>query len=201
LIPPLIYLVFRVINYPGEDDLIPLFPFIAIFAGYFALLVARLLASVRVLRRDFFHTEWLLVVPIALILFPAFNQALSYRVETGRTLADQQKSFEAISAVLNPNDKIYVHGTLEVLVLLNKPNLNRYIFFARGTDDYYASKMVGGFKGIVDEMESEAPKVISLSRLQNVAHQDELIEWATDHYDKLPLDFAHNSVYVRKQNQ
>jgi hypothetical protein len=204
LIPPLVYLLFRAINYPGEDDLIPLFPFIGIFAGFFFYAVARLLTSVRFFRGNVFDTpvtEWLLVLPICLAIFLTFDNAARYRVEPGRTLPDQQRAFEAISDVLTPNDKIYVHGTLEVLVLLNRPNLNRYVFLDRGKDDYFASKLVGGFKGLLEEMEAEAPKVISLSRLQNVSHREELIEWATQYYDKLPLEFAHNSVYVRKPDK
>lgn len=201
LIPPVVYLIFRTINYPGEDDLIPLFPFIGVFAGFFFSELARLLSSVRFFQRNLLDTrlaQWVLVVPITLAIFLALYEAGKYHLEPGRTLPDQQRAFEAISNVLTPNDKIYVHGTLEVLVLLNRPNLNRYIFLARGTDDYVASKLPAGFKGLIEEMEAEAPKIISLSRLRNVSHRDELIEWATEHYDKLPLDFAHNSVFVRK---
>jgi hypothetical protein len=201
LIPPLVYLIFRTINYPGLDDLIPLFPFIGIFAGFFFFAIARLLSSIRFFQKNLFETrlaEGLLIVPILLAMFLVLDQARKYQVEPGRTLVDQQKAFEAITEVLTPNDKIYVHGTLEVLVLLNRPNLNRYIFLDRGKDDYLASKLSGGFMGLLGEMEAEAPKVISLSRLRNVSHRDELIEWASQHYDKLPLDFAHNSVYVRK---
>ncbi|MFY9555192.1 MAG: DolP-mannose mannosyltransferase [Blastocatellia bacterium] len=199
LLPPLVYLVFRTINYPGEDDLIPLFPFIGIFAGFF---FAELVNLLRLFQRKVFHTrfaELLLVIPILLLLFFVLDGAAKYRVEPGRTLPDQQLAFRAISDVLAPDDKIYVHGTLEILVLLNRPNLNRYIFLARGTDDYVASTLPGGFSGLIEQMEAEAPKVISLSRLRNVAHRDELIEWATKRYDKLPLAFAHNSVFVRKQ--
>ncbi|MFY9571089.1 MAG: hypothetical protein WAV20_06820, partial [Blastocatellia bacterium] len=135
LLPPLVYLVFRTINYPGEDDLIPLFPFIGIFAGFF---FAELVNLLRLFQRKVFHTrfaELLLVIPILLLLFFVLDGAAKYRVEPGRTLPDQQLAFRAISDVLAPDDKIYVHGTLEILVLLNRPNLNRYIFLARGTDD------------------------------------------------------------------
>jgi hypothetical protein len=201
LIPPLVYLIFRTINYPGEDDLIPLFPFIGLFAGYFFFELARLLGSIAFFRRKVLgvrFAECVLAVPIFLALALALSHGAGYQLEEGRTLAGQQRAFQAISDVLGPNDKIYVHGTLEILVLLNRPNLNPYIFLARGTDDYVARKLPGGFKDFIRQMEAEAPKVISLSRMQNVSHSAELFEWAEEHYVKLPLEFAHDSVYVRK---
>lgn len=201
LIPPVVYLIFHVISYPGEDDLIPLFPFIGLFAASLFLEVARLIGSVGFLREkfpSFRFAECLLVIPICIAIVPVVSRAATYELEEGRTLAGQRRAFEAISDVLGPNDRIYVHGTLEILVLLNKPNLNPYILLSRGTDDYVARKLPGGFKDLLQQMEAEAPKVISLSRLQNVVHKDELLEWAREHYDKLPLEFAHDTVYVRK---
>lgn len=204
LIPPIVYVIFRTINYPGVDDLIPLFPFIGLFGGFLFFEVARLLSSAASARRDLFASrlaQALPLAPICLAMFLALDQAAKYRIEPGRTLRDQQSAFTAVSDVLGPNDRIYVHGTLELLVLLNRPNLNPYIFLARGTDKYVAARLPGGFEGLIEEMEAQAPKVIALSRLQQVSHREELLEWAAKHYDKLPLEFAHNSVYVRKQNQ
>lgn len=201
LIPPVVYLVFHVISYPGEDDLIPLFPFIGLFAAFLFLEAARLIGSVEVVRRKFPAVrcaECLLVILIVVAIVPVLRRAAAYRLEEGRTLAGQQRAFEAISNVLGRNDKIYVHGTLEILVLLNRPNLNPYILLSRGTDDYVSRKLPGGFADLLRQMEAEAPKVISLSRLQQVLHKDELLQWAAERYDKLPLEFAHDSVYVRK---
>jgi hypothetical protein len=77
--------------------------------------------------------------------------------------------------------------------------MNPYIFLPLGKDDYIGSKSPGGFRDILDEMEAQAPKVIALSRLRTVTHRDDLLAWAEAHYVKIPLNFAHNSVYVRKK--
>lgn len=201
LISPVVYLVFHVISYPGEDDLIPLFPFLGLFVAFLFLEIARFLVSVKGFRTKvpvIKFAEWLLVIPITLLVVTVFSRAARYELEEGRTLAGQQKAFEAISDVLGPDDKIYVHGTLEILVLLNRPNLNPFILLSRGTDEYVSRKLPEGFTSLLQQMESEAPKVISLSRLQQVLHKDELLHWAAERYDKLPLEFAHDSVYVRK---
>ena len=54
---------------------------------------------------------------------------------------------------------------------------------------------------VLAEMKAAAPKLLALSRLQNVACRDALIDWAESQYDLLPLDFAHNSVYVARTTE
>lgn len=201
LIPPLVHLGFCVINWQGQECLIPLFPFIGIFAGYFVITVARTIIAIPLLKRNLLVVraiELAPVIPLALILVSVVNHAKAYQLEAGRTLQDQEAAFKAVSDVLGPNDKIYVHGTVELLVLLHRTNMNPYIFLPYDKDEYIGSKAPGGFRAILDEMEAQAPKVIALSRLRTVTHRDDLLAWAAAHYVNIPLEFAHNSVYVRK---
>ena len=78
--------------------------------------------------------------------------------------------------------------------------MNPYIFLDRGKDSYIAEG-TPGVAALVDEMKSQSPKVISISRTQNVAHRDDLFSWVAERYDQFPSEFAHNSIYVRKQGQ
>jgi hypothetical protein len=200
--PPLIHFGFCIINWPGLDNLIPFFPFFGIFAAYLIVAVARSVLSLRRIRQQVYAgrmIEWSPILPLVFVWLSVISHAKSYRIESGRTLQDQEQEFKAVSDILGPDDKIYVHGTAELLVLLDRPNLNPYIFLPYGKDEYLGSRLSGGFKTLINEMEAQAPKVIALSRLRTVWHQDELLEWAAAHYDKLPLEFGHNSVYVRKQ--
>ncbi len=201
LIPPLVHLGFCVVNWQGEEGLIPFFPFIGIFAGYFVVTIARTLVAIPFIKQRAFAArviEWAPVIPVVLILLSVINHAKGYQIDPGRTLQDQETAFKVVSDNLGPNDKIYVHGTVELLVLLHRPNMNSYIFLPYGKDEYIGSKVPGGFKAILDEMGAQAPKVIALSRLRTVTHRDDLLQWAADHYVSLPLEFAHDSVYVRK---
>ena len=201
LIPPLVHFAFCIVNWQGEEALIPFFPFIGIFAGYFVVAIARTIVKIPLIKRNAIvvrATGLALAVPVVLILVSIVHHARAYRIEPGRTLQDEQASFKRLSDILGPNDKVYVHGTVELLVLLNIPNLNPYIFLPYGKDEYIGSKRPGGFKAILDEMEEQRPKVIALSRLRTVTHRDDLVEWAEAHYVSLPLEFGHNSVYVRK---
>ena len=192
LISPLIYLGFCFVNFQSGPDLIPLFPFIGLFAGW--CLVHLGAAG---LWRGFARPlpAIALVVVAALILF----RAVTYKVDSSLTLQVQDKEVAAISEMLGPEDRIYVHGTVEILVLLNRPNLNPYIFLDRGKDDWIARAMPAGFGGLISEMDLAAPKVVAISRLGKVAHRAELEQWAKQHYDPLELR-GYNNVFVRKQS-
>jgi len=199
---PLAYFAFKLISYPGADDLILFLPFLALFAGYLFTVASRLIGEVGAVRRtlSLAHVvRWIRLAPVPVLIVICFVRGVHYRGDEGSTLQDQQREVKAVAQVLNPDDKIYVHGTLEILVLLNKPNMNRYIFLDRGKDTYIAQLTPGGFNTILEEMKNQHPKVVAISRVQNVAHRDDLLAWAAEEYERLPVGFAHNSVYVRKR--
>jgi hypothetical protein len=112
-------------------------------------------------------------------------------------LREQGRAISQIAAYLGPNDRIYVHGMAEILVLLNRPNLNRYISLDSGADDYIAAKKAGGFKDVIDEIESATPKLVAISRLRNVRHSKELEQWVEGHYDELEIP-EYETIYIRK---
>jgi len=190
VLAPSIYLAFCLINFQSGPDLLPLFPFIGMFGGWLIVKVGgspigRELARIA--------PAAAVVVLLTLIVF----RSMTYRVDS-LTLQDQQKQFAAIAEVLSPNERIYVHGTVEILVLLNKPNLNPYIFLDRGKDEWIAKRTDGGFLAVLDEMDSASPKVVAVSRTGKVAHSAELRQWVNARYD--PLDMpGYPGIYLRRQ--
>lgn len=192
VILPLVYLAFCLINFQSGPDLIPLFPFIGMFAGW---LIVKLGAAGfdRGLARHL--PAALLILLVVLITF----RSLAYRVEPVLTLADQEREFAAISKVLEPDDKIYVHGTVEILVLLNRPNLNPYIYLDRGKDDWIARGTPGGFRTFIDEMKASSPKVVAISRAGKVAHRAELTQWVEKNYDVMKLAGYGDEIFLRRQ--
>lgn len=200
VMPPVVYLAFCLINFQGAPDLIPLFPFIGIFSGWFFVEAGRLLAS-----RLFGESRSSLKLAIApglalgVILVLLAARSILYRGERGPTLQDQREEFQAISNVLGPEDRIYVHGTMEILVLLARRNSNPYIMFDEGKDDFLAARKYGGsFNAVLDEIDAQAPKVVSLSRLRHVSHRAELEGWISERYQELPVA-GYDVIYVRKQ--
>jgi hypothetical protein len=202
LIPPLVYLAFCLVNFQSGPDLIPFFPFIGLFAGWFFVEASRWISvSRRIAGGSVFRSfpgllkRSAVFVVLALVLYRSMVSAL----EHGPKLQDQDRAFAVVSSHLAPGDRIYVHGMTELLVLLDRANMNPYIFLDRGKDDYVARKAGDGFGRVVDQMESLAPKIVALSRLAKVAHRADLEDWARTHYDKLDVP-GYDSVYIRKSD-
>lgn len=205
IIAPLVYLAACLFRFNAAPYLIPFFPFIGIFGAWFVIELAR--QSVRVMKAGAIIkgqtvgvalATWLPAVVLASLLGIALIRGVINLREPILTLREQDRRFATISAMLGPDDTLYVHGTTELLVLLNKPNLNPYIFFDSGKDDYLANRRYGGkFSTIIEEIESNSPRVIAVSRLQRVLHKDELKQWAELHYDSLGWR-GYEEVSVRK---
>lgn len=197
LIPPVAYLIFCLINFQAGPDLIPLFPFIGIFAGWCLTQISSSIAE----RRSENITDigkWLPKFAIVVMLLVTIIRGSASLREKDSPLTNQVNSLAVIAKELGADDKIYVHGATEILVLLNKPNANPYIFFDRERDNYIAAQKPYGFQSILDELEAQAPKIVALSRLRRVAHRAELKQWVDWRYDKIEVA-GYEEVYIRKQ--
>jgi hypothetical protein len=190
-IPPLVYFIFCLVNFQGGPDLVLFFPFAGIFIAFFLLEILRMVKSRRTGRGYRVAIQVIPSAVVALMLAIAFEQGLvNWRSGSGFFKA-QDAGIKTIGEMLGPADRIYVHGSVELLVLLDRPNLNPYVFMDWGMDDFVADKWYGGsFQKILDEMESQTPRIVLLSRLGyvnrlgHVNHGDDLVRWASQHYNK-----------------
>jgi len=198
-IPPLIYLGFCFINIQAGPDLIPLVPFVGIFAGWLFVQAGRVAAQSRFAKDRAAWPGFEVTVPgvaMVVILLLGLYRSAAYKLE-GWTLRDQDKAMEAVSLLLGPEDKIYVHGTVEILTLLGRPNLNPYVFLDWGADDFAAARRGTSFSALIEEMDAQTPKLVSVSRLRKVYHRAELEKWVEDRYDK--VDTIGYDLHIRKQ--
>jgi len=196
LMPPLIYLVFCMINIQGGPDLIPFVPFVGILLGWLMLRVQGLFSRPGTYSAP--STQGIIpFLSMVIILLLVLYHAVFYRLQ-GWTLKDQDKAMEAVSLMLGPHDKIYVHGTVEILTLLGKTNLNPYLFLDWGADDFAAARRGTDFATLIQEMDAQAPELVSLSRLRKVNHRAELEQWVAEHYNKID-SFSYESLYIRKK--
>jgi hypothetical protein len=199
VIAPLVYFAACLIRFNAGPYLIPFLPFVGLFFGWsvveFSGIVNKRwpLASATDTK-----TASLSLLLVILFLGVAVYRAIAYQFESIQTLQEQDKTFQAVGRLLSASDPIYVHGTTELLVLLDKPNLNPYVFMDFGKDDYIAVRKYGGsFPSLVDEIEAQAPKIVALSRLQRVSHRNELKEWAETHYVSLGLP-GYEEISIRR---
>jgi hypothetical protein len=140
---------------------------------------------------------WVPGLALALILAIILARTVTYRRD-GWTLQYQDQEIKTISDLLAPDDTIYVHGRVELLVLLNRPNLNPYILLDWDADKFAAARKPGGWSAIMDEMESQAPKLVALSRLRTVTYRADIERWVDEHYDRVVLS-RYERVFVRKE--
>lgn len=198
LIPPMVYFAFCLINFQAGPDLIPFFPFIGIFGAWVFVKAGQLGAS-RAQRStlSIAPVTWLPLAALFVILVVVSTRTITYRVG-GWTLQYQDQEIQTLSGLLTPLDKIYVHGTVELLVLLNRPNLNPYVLLDWDADNFAAARTPGGWDAIMGEMESQQPKLVAISRLRTVKHRADLERWVQEHYQPVEL-FRYERVYVRKQ--
>lgn len=196
--PPLIYFAFTLVNFQGPPDLIPFFPFVGIFAGWIIVRVGsaieprlRFKNLAPPLRGSIVGLSAVLVI-FAVVAVRAGRFQLR-----GLKLQDQEAAMQQLKQQLQPDDKIYVHGAVEILVLLNRPNLNPYVDFDWGKDNFAMRRRGISFDEFIEQMETAAPKYVSIGRLRRVHHRQELQQWVNEHYEPLPL-FKFDKVFVRK---
>lgn len=200
--PPLIYFAFALINFQAGPDFIPFFPFVGLFGGWVFVQTGTLLRRTRLpllLAPKLAWERWSAVMLIAAITTVVVGFGVFHKIDSSWTLQDQYEEFKLIEDALGPDGKIYVHGTTEILVILNRPNLNPYLFLDWGMDGFVAMRDYGGsFLALVEDMDAQAPRIISLTRLRTLTYRKELEEWAATRYDRLALP-KYERVYVRKE--
>lgn len=191
LLPPTAYFAFSLINFQAGADLIPFIPFAALFVGWFIAALPRLSRSGSL--------QWLPPAVAVLVCLIAIGRGSAYRVAE-ITLKEQDVLFAQIREWLKPGDRIYVHGTTEILVVLNIPNLNPYLLLDGGADEFIASRKPGGFAEVIAEIESQRPKLVSITRLKAVRHRADFERWVETNYD-LVESFKYDRLYIRKGTQ
>lgn len=197
-ISPLVYFAFCMVNMQSGPDLIPFLPFYGIFGAYAISEIGRGLGAIRK-RGEPSSSRVRMAVTLtvlAVVVYTTVKLGHKYKLE-GKTLSDQLRETEIARSYLKPGDKIYAHGSAELLFFLNELNLNPYISFDTRADDYIAAGVPGGFPAVIAHMEEQAPKLVVMTRLANVKHRKELLDWVDQHYNSLNTPSL-GLVYIRK---
>jgi hypothetical protein len=201
IIAPVVYFLFCIIDIQGGADLIPLLPFVAIFAAKALMFAVDQSASLARRWRPGLTGFPLETAGSVLILALALTFCFYEMFTTERdfpTLADQDAEVREIVAYLAPGDKIYVHGHAEILVLSGLTNASKYFLLDRGKDGYLDQVEEGGFSGWLDRLKADRPKVVALDRLKSLGYVQKLEEWVESDYDEHQGRIF--TFYVRKDN-
>jgi hypothetical protein len=201
VIAPVVYFAFCVVDIQGRPDIIPLLPFVAMFAAFaFGFVVNR---EVNLLTRVWSNANGVVITNAAFVVLFGFVFLINHRVFSERhvfpTLRDQDTEVAEIASHLQPEDKIFVHGSTEILVLSGLSNASKYFFLDRGKDQYLDQIEPGGFSGWLERLKRERPKVVALSRTAAVDRLEELQAWIAQDYDpRIGRIFTY---YLRRDRQ
>lgn len=197
IIAPLVYFGFCMIDIQSAPDLIPLLPFVAIFAAVAIDLVveqaANLLARAQMNRGAI--ESWASVAIVAFILYRNVSGAFFF--DPGfPTLKDQVPAVAEITSHLEPGDKIYVYGRTEILVLSGLTSVDKHFLLDRGKAGYLDQVEPGGFAGWLERLKSQRPKIVVLSRLGKDGATQPLLDWIAAEYE--PRSNNVFGYYIRK---
>jgi hypothetical protein len=207
LISAMVYFLFCLIDLQGNADTLPMLPFIAIFAAVLLVnaidLVIELFERFRLRRKNLkeFDSEMKNRIPGStaegqrpllnailfslgcLVIFVQLEKSLMQRKPAGVTIGKQDAEVAKIIATLAPDDKIFVQGRTEILVLAGLANASKYYFMDRGKDSYLDKMEADGFAGWFERLKAQRPKVVALSRMKMVDHKADFYQWMHDGYD------------------
>jgi hypothetical protein len=180
------YFVFCRVNMQGEQDLIPLLPFVAIFAAALINFLIEAAASLGSKVEGPAGQGRLRKINVsaasAVLLITCVAGVLSVR-SPSRRLTSQLAETAKIASQLEPGDKIFVLGSTPVLVLAKLTNASRYTNLDHGKDNYLDLVEPGGFAGWFEQMKTERPKVVVLSRTKNLDRKEVFLEWLKSDYE------------------
>ncbi len=202
ILAPSVYFIFCLINIQGPADLIPLLPFVGVFAAL-ALVFATdqaidlLRHATPRLKPVAFERAGFAALIVAVFYWSVADAFTLKRVFP--TLKDQDHEMAEIMSQMKPGDKIFVHGQTELLVLSGLTNASKHFLFDRGKDTYLNDLEPGGFDGWFDRLKAEHPRVVALSRLRKVERQKDFQNWVNAEYEL--REHRIFSYYLRKADR
>jgi hypothetical protein len=185
-----VYALFSLFNLQSGPDMIIFLPFVSGYAAYliaglveplnqFAGLVVERIKGLSGLRGIVRY------IPISalIILIFLFKVADAFQYELVFKLQDEEREWSEVVSQLSASESIYAQGSLDLLVLYNLPNANKYIYFDRGKDVYAGRIEQGGFDGIIEDLKNKQPKFVSLAKLKHIKERDKLLAWLDELYE------------------
>lgn len=206
-----VYAFFTYFNLQSGPDAILFLPFISIYLAYLAM---RLGDGLEITLKDVEkYLPYQLTVSqtlqiVLLVGTAGFFILDSFKYNPQFTLSEQEQECRVVLDALCPGDKVYAHGSLDLLVLGGLENADRYIYFDRGKD-IFAARLEGGFDRIVARLEAAKPRFVALAKLDKLEHRQELEQWVATHYEPYTIIHSTNSgirastyaynVYIRRE--
>lgn len=177
------FTVFSLIDFDFCPDIFPLQPIVALGVGWLGWLAVRGIAKLAAGRFQPSHMQSLLTVLLAIVIFYVYIWDVSAYHVAGTNFQDQMEVVVAASAYLLPTDRVLTFGDTIVPVTLHLDNASKILHLGSKSGLGVLSSDPGGMQGMIDALDRDPPKLVTLSRESFPDWSDPFYEWLYRRYE------------------
>jgi hypothetical protein len=196
------FIAFSLIDFDFCPDLFPLLPIMALSVGWLVWSLARgagaLAEKYLGPARARYVPLGIVLAAIALIVDVYLFDVNAYTIR-GPNFQDQQYAVNAARKYLAPGDTVLSFGDAMVLVELHLSNASKIVHLGSKSGLGVLAFEPGGFQGMVDDLDRNPPKLITLARETHLDWQQPFYDWLQEFYE--PADVfprANMRFFIRK---
>ncbi len=180
------FAAFSLIDFDYCPDLIPLMPVVALGVGWLGFVATRSLARFVSRFLTPFQprtlTNILLSLVAVLLIAVYWFDVRGYRI-TGTLFLDQLQVAQTAQRYLQPGDRVLSFGNAIILVELHLPNATKILHLGSKSGLGVLASEPGGMQGMLDALDQNPPKVISLARETRPEWTQPFYEWLERRYE------------------
>ncbi len=183
------FAAFTLVDFDFCPDIFPLQPVLALMLGWLGWNAARQIGTWVTLRFDasrrFEATHIKLAVSAllaAVLVYVYLLDVIGYHV-TGMNFQDQMQVAVAASAYLLPTDHVLSFGDAIVPVTLHLRNSTKILHLGSKSGLGVLASEPGGLQGMIDALDADPPKLVSLSRESFPDWSKPFYEWLERRYE------------------
>jgi hypothetical protein len=184
VIAPITYLAFCAVSLQGGRDLIPLLPFVAMFAA--AAVIFLLDWAVQGLARlgpgELIRLPPLFFAVTCILVFKSTVADAIFLKPVLPTLSLQEREVAQYAGHLDSGDTIFTHGSHGALVLLGLSSSSKYHHLNRRLEGYIDLVEPGGFDGWLERLRAQPPRMAILARGRSMAYEERIEAWLRQDY-------------------
>jgi len=180
------FAAFSLVDFDFCPDLFPLLPIAALCTGWLVWSVARVGGELAERFAPRVNAEFvrlgIAAVAVALIVFVYLADVRAYRV-SGTDFFDQKYVAAIARTYLQPGDRVLSFGNAIVLVELQMPNASKIVHLGSKSGLGVLAFEPGGLAGMLDALDRNPPKLITLARENHLDWQQPFYDWLAARYE------------------
>lgn len=180
------FCAFSLVDFDFCPDLFPLLPVAALSVGWLLWSIARVASDPVAAYMKRVSSQWVrlgIVAAFAIVIAAVYLLDVRGYVVTGVNFEDQQYVAATAKKYLAPGDTVLTFGDAIVPVELHLPNASKIVHLGSKSGLGVLAFEPGGFQGMLDALDRNPPKLITLSRENNLAWTKPFYEWLDEYYE------------------